>query len=112
MYDLIAHLSRVTPSALSQDRTGVQLNTTKTKSEGWVNEITIVVSPKDADPDTGFILLPDMKWDGHQIEDLYLVAIVHTRSLRSLRDLTDKHLPLLRNIRDKGTVRTVFKSTR
>ena len=60
---------------------------------------------EDADKETGFILLPDMKWDGKQVEDLYLVAIVHKHGLKSLRDLTADHLPLLRNILDKGTVR-------
>lgn len=42
-----------------------------------------------------------------QVEDLYLVAIVHKHGIKSLRDLTDQHLPLLRNIYDKGIVSTV-----
>ncbi|XP_013418826.1 m7GpppX diphosphatase [Lingula anatina] len=57
---------------------------------------------EDVDPETGFILLPDMKWDCKQVNDLYLVAICHTRGLRSLRDLTRDHLPLLKNILEKG----------
>lgn len=68
----------------------------KTESERIVFE--------DPDPSTGFILLPDLKWDGIQMENLYLVAIVHDKSLRSIRDLTEKHLGLLENIRDSGTV--------
>ena len=59
---------------------------------------------EDPDPENGFILLPDMKWDGKQIQDLYLVCIIHRHGLRSLRDLTTEHLPLLRNILDKGQV--------
>lgn len=39
------------------------------------------------------------------MENLYLVAIVHDRSLRSIRDLRQEHLGLLQNIQDKGTVR-------
>jgi m7GpppX diphosphatase len=58
---------------------------------------------EDANARTGFILLPDMKWDGKQTNDLYLVALVHDRTLRSLRDITAQHLPLLENIRDKGS---------
>ncbi|POM64222.1 Scavenger mRNA-decapping enzyme DcpS [Phytophthora palmivora] len=49
----------------------------------------------------GFILLPDFKWsDPSKLESLYCLAIVHDRSLRSLRDLTGSHLKLLRNIRN------------
>lgn len=33
---------------------------------------------------------------------MYLIAIVHRHSLTSIRSLTDEHLPLLQNIRDKG----------
>lgn len=99
---------------------------------------------EDPDPDTGFVLLPDFKWDQKQvtkefvilnlttrccwnrhiaplmmskssritvsslqIEDLYLIAIVHRRDVKSLRDLTSEHLPLLTNIRSKGEVRTL-----
>ncbi|XP_074646587.1 m7GpppX diphosphatase-like [Tubulanus polymorphus] len=56
---------------------------------------------EDSDPENGFILLPDMKWDQSQADNLYLVAIVHKHGIKSLRDLTNKHLPLLTNIRDK-----------
>jgi len=53
---------------------------------------------EDLDKDTGFVLLPDLKWDCKQVEDLYMVAIVQRRDIRSIRDLNDKHLPLLRNL--------------
>jgi m7GpppX diphosphatase len=59
---------------------------------------------EDSNPEIGFILLPDLKWDGKQIEDLYLVAIVHQRGIKSLRDLTSCHLALLKNIKEKGIV--------
>jgi len=57
---------------------------------------------EDADPVNGFILLPDMKWDGLQVTDLYCSAIVHRRGIKSIRDLRAEHLPLLHNILDKG----------
>lgn len=59
---------------------------------------------EDDDPKIGFILAPDLKWDGKILEVLYLLAIVHQRDIKSLRDLTAKHLPLLTNIRDKSLV--------
>ncbi|ELT96554.1 hypothetical protein CAPTEDRAFT_162417 [Capitella teleta] len=66
----------------------------KTESERIVFE--------DSNPETGFILLPDMKWNTKQMEDLYLIAIIHKHGIKSLRDLTPEHLPLLRNILNKG----------
>merc|ERR550532_1308978 len=47
---------------------------------------------EDPDPESGFILLPDMKWDRKQMEDLYLVAIIHQKNIKSLRDLRAQHL--------------------
>ncbi|XP_071382932.1 m7GpppX diphosphatase isoform X2 [Centroberyx affinis] len=57
---------------------------------------------EDPDQELGFVLLPDFKWDQKQIDDLYLIAIVHRRDIKSLRDLTSEHLPLLQNIHQKG----------
>ena len=59
---------------------------------------------EDPDPEIGFILIPDLKWDGKNVETLYLLALPHARGIWSLRDLTEKHLPLLKNILEKGIV--------
>ena len=59
---------------------------------------------RDDDKESGFVLLPDMKWDGQTKEDLYLVAIVQRRDIHSMRELRGHHIGLLKNIRDKGTV--------
>lgn len=58
----------------------------------------------DPDPLTGFVLLPDMKWDRSDLQNLYMLAIVCRRDLFSLRDLATEHLPLLKNILTKGKV--------
>ncbi|XP_075145540.1 decapping enzyme, scavenger [Haematobia irritans] len=58
---------------------------------------------EDSDPENGFILLPDLKWDGCNTENLYVLVIPHKHGLKSLRDLNASHLPLLRNIRTKAT---------
>ncbi|KAH3819118.1 m7GpppX diphosphatase-like [Dreissena polymorpha] len=57
---------------------------------------------EDPDPEQGFVLLPDMKWDCKDTRSLYLVAIVHKHEVKSLRDLTADSLPLLNNILHKG----------
>ncbi|KAJ1848859.1 hypothetical protein LPJ70_000798 [Coemansia sp. RSA 2708] len=59
---------------------------------------------EDPDRANGFIILPDLKWDAANAASMYLVAIVHRRDLRSLRDLTNAHLPLLNNIREKAAI--------
>lgn len=53
----------------------------------------------------GFVLLPDLKWDGLTKETLYLLAIVRRRGIKSLRDLDESVLPLLKRVRDEGKVR-------
>lgn len=57
---------------------------------------------EDSHKDLGFILVPDLKWDGHTLETLYLQAVVHRRDIKSIRDLTAQHLPLLENIQTQG----------
>ncbi|NWW86698.1 DCPS diphosphatase, partial [Rhynochetos jubatus] len=57
---------------------------------------------ENPDPCNGFVLLPDFKWNQNQLDDLYLIALVHCRRVKSLRDLTAEHLPLLRNILQEG----------
>ncbi|XP_034244615.1 m7GpppX diphosphatase [Thrips palmi] len=58
---------------------------------------------EDEDPSVGFVLLPDLKWDGKDLKSLYLLAIVRQTGIKSLRDLTADHLPLLQNILTKCT---------
>lgn len=55
------------------------------------------------DEDNGFLLIPDLKWSG-KLNELYLLAIVKKRNIKSLRDLTADHLTLLKNILNKGSV--------
>lgn len=62
---------------------------------------------EDPDEDVGFILLPDMKWDRKDTESLYLQAIVMKHGIKSLRDLDQMHLKLLKNIFNKGLVSAV-----
>ncbi|SGY13777.1 BQ5605_C010g05973 [Microbotryum silenes-dioicae] len=54
---------------------------------------------RDEDPETGFVLTPDLKWDKKMSTSLYLLVLVQTRAIRSLRDLRPHHLPLLTKIR-------------
>lgn len=56
---------------------------------------------EDEDKENGFILVPDLKWDEKQVNNLHAVAIVHRRGIKCLRDLNGSHLPMLKNIKSK-----------
>lgn len=53
------------------------------------------------DPEAGFVLLPDMKWDRKTKSTLYLMAILVHPDLKSVRDLNRSHIPLLKTIRQE-----------
>lgn len=57
---------------------------------------------EDSDPQLGFMLHPDLKWDQQAVDQLYCLALVHRRDLPCLRALDTEALPLLENVRDKG----------
>ncbi|KAF9517839.1 hypothetical protein BS47DRAFT_1339061 [Hydnum rufescens UP504] len=54
---------------------------------------------EDPSPTDGFIILPDLKWDRKNLDTLYLVAIAHSPSVKSIRDLRKSHLSMLYSIR-------------
>ncbi|KAG6810241.1 hypothetical protein H0H92_012763 [Tricholoma furcatifolium] len=66
----------------------------------WVDNILLGLSEQDKVlySSEQFLILPDMKWDLKTISSLYLLALVRDESIRSLRDLRKKHIPLLQAI--------------
>ena len=58
---------------------------------------------EDSDPEKGFIIVPDLKWDQKTTSSLYIQAIVHNRKLRSMRDLTKDHVEMLENIKAQAS---------
>ncbi|CCH41905.1 hypothetical protein BN7_1444 [Wickerhamomyces ciferrii] len=63
----------------------------------------------DLDKEKGFVLLPDMKWDGLSLDALYLVAIVYREDIKSLRDLNPSHKEWLQDLNLK--IRKVVASS-
>ena len=59
---------------------------------------------EDPDAEQGFMVMPDMKWNEKLTEDLYVMGLVRRRGIRTLRDLTAVHLPMLKNMLAKGKV--------
>lgn len=49
----------------------------------------------------GFVILPDMKWDGVNLDALYLVAIVYRNDLKSIRDLRSEDRTWLKSLNNK-----------
>jgi len=57
-------------------------------------------SPLRALPqDDGFMMVPDTKWDLKDPLMLYTIAIAKDPSIRSLRDLRGRHVPMLQRLR-------------
>ena len=52
--------------------------------------------------DDDFVLLPDLKWDVKDLDNLYCLAIVKDKSLKCIRELNNTHLDLLEDIYNKG----------
>ncbi|DBB03654.1 TPA: hypothetical protein ACH3X3_010981 [Trebouxia sp. C0006] len=57
---------------------------------------------EDPDPEQGFMMHPDLKWDQKQKEGLYCIVLCNRRDLKSLRDLTADHVTMLKNIKQKA----------
>lgn len=57
---------------------------------------------EDPDPEQGFMMHPDLKWDQKQKEGLYCIVLCNRRDLKSLRDLTADHVTMLKNIKKKA----------
>nr|CAB3236413.1 m7GpppX diphosphatase-like [Phallusia mammillata] len=57
---------------------------------------------EDQNEETGFVLLPDMKWDTKDADSFYAIALPRKRGLKSLRDLDESHVEMLKNMRSKS----------
>ena len=85
------YFENVYPKILDQDLT-------------WINNILDGVMEQDdiLYQDKDFVFMPDLKWDRRSVDTLYCLAIVKDTSLKSIRDLTDKDIPLLKHIYNQG----------
>ncbi|TLD12302.1 uncharacterized protein PgNI_04095 [Pyricularia grisea] len=64
-------------------------------------EDVIYRTPLGEAGDEGFLLLPDLNWDRSTREALHLLGLVERRDIWSLRDLTKRHVPWLRHMRQR-----------
>lgn len=72
----------------------------------WVRNILFhgaeaeAVLYRDSDPETGFVVLPDMKWDRKLVLEMYLQVIAN-RDVTCVRDLRALDVPFLRKMKAK-----------
>lgn len=71
-------------------------------------EDVITRDPGQHGPEDGFLMLPDLNWDRKTMGSLHLLALVHRRDIWSLRDLTKRHIPWLRYLRQRILEATVI----
>ena len=69
--------------------------------DGAESERVVFKDYNENDPQSGFVILPDMKWDGVNLDALYLVAIVNRDDIKSIRDLKQEHRQWLIDIKNK-----------
>lgn len=103
-YDLqTLHVVRETP-AMYREVVAPYIATMRGDRIKWVRNILFDGAEADKvverveDPVEGYVLLPDMKWDGTTLELLYLCAIVLREDIALIRDLTREHVPWLERL--------------
>lgn len=75
--------------------------------EGRTEQEDVILRDAGHGPEDGFLMLPDLNWDRKTMGSLHLLALPLRRDIWSLRDLSKKHLPWLRYLRQRvleGTV--------
>ncbi|VDP88891.1 unnamed protein product [Echinostoma caproni] len=83
----------------------------------WVDNILSGKAEKDRvlssdeDPEEGFTLVQDYRWNGRQLNDMHYLGIVRRTDLRCLRDLRASHVPLLKRLLDEGRKQLAAKYT-
>lgn len=97
------HVVRETPE-IYKEVVAPFIETQKGDRIQWVHNILFhgkeseSVLYHDKDPQNGFVLLPDMKWDRISMDALYLMAIVQRTDISSVRDLNSSHIDFLKSL--------------
>ncbi|PSK39093.1 hypothetical protein C7M61_002406 [Candidozyma pseudohaemuli] len=100
------HVVRETPE-IFKEVVAPFIETQKGDRIQWVHNILFhgkeseSVLYHDKDPQNGFVLLPDMKWDRISMDALYLMAIVQRTDISSVRDLNSSHTDFLKSLQER-----------
>tara|TARA_R110002050_G_scaffold155459_1_gene283440 strand:- start:573 stop:1463 length:891 start_codon:yes stop_codon:yes gene_type:complete len=98
-------------AAIYEECTVPFLNSIPVSDRKWIDNIFEGKAETESvlERNETFIIMPDYKWDKKDATQLYLLGIVSDPSLRSIRDLREKHLPLLRSL--DAAIRNVAAET-
>lgn len=77
--------------------------------EGRTEQEDVILrdSGEGANPDDGFLMLPDLNWDRKTLSSLHMLGLVERRDIWSLRDLKKSHVGWLKHMREKLLEATV-----
>ncbi|KAL9047095.1 MAG: hypothetical protein Q9214_000243 [Letrouitia sp. 1 TL-2023] len=77
--------------------------------EGRTEQKDVILrdSGEGANPDDGFLMLPDLNWDRKTLSSLHMLGLVERRDIWSLRDLKKSHVGWLKHMREKLLEATV-----
>lgn len=97
----IIHMIKETPQVYNSI-VKPYIETMKGERIQWVKNILYKGAESDRVlfKNNDYIILPDMKWDGENINSLYCCCIVYDNSISSIRDLNKDKLSYLEKIRD------------
>jgi m7GpppX diphosphatase len=92
---------------MQQKREEGRLNWVFNILDGRTEQEDVILRDPGHGPEDGFLVLPDLNWDRKTIGSLHLLALVERRDIWSLRDLTKKHIPWLKYLRQRLLEATV-----
>ncbi|VEL25172.1 unnamed protein product, partial [Protopolystoma xenopodis] len=83
------------------------------KDLAWVDNILLGKAEtdriifSDQDPNIGFTLVLDFRWDGRFLQSMHILGLVPHPGLTCLRDLRSEHIPLLKRMLCEGRSRII-----
>lgn len=81
------------------------------EKDRWMYNIIDDISEQDKIlfKDNNVIVIPTYLWDSQNIDKLHVLCLPIDKSIRTIRDLTSKHIPLLQHMKD-ATLKIIEKS--
>lgn len=92
---------------MQQKRQEGRLNWVFNILDGRTEQEDVILRDPGHGPEDGFLMLPDLNWDRKTIGSLHLLALLERRDIWSLRDLTKKHIPWMKYLRQRLLEATV-----
>jgi m7GpppX diphosphatase len=81
------------------------------KKDQWIYNVIDGISEQDMVlyQDDLFVLLPSYIYDSKSVDKVHLLAIPKDKSLRTIRELNESHVPLLKHMKEKSLLSMELK---